>query len=113
MNDGHDVAALAGAIEDDCSRTILVVTQEEALSVSELADACGVSEPTVYRRLETLREQELIEERTRIDAEGHHYGIYAATVDRIAFELAAEGVDVELDRQTGMADRFTDIVRSW
>lgn len=110
MNDGPDAAALAAVLEDDCARTILVATREDALSVSELADACGVSEPTVYRRLETLRERDLIEERTRLDADGHHHGVFTASIERVAFEIAADGIDVEIARRSSMADRFTDIV---
>ncbi|MFC6786693.1 ArsR/SmtB family transcription factor [Halobaculum halobium] len=110
MNDRPDAAALAGAIEDDSTRTILVATQEEAVPVSELADVCGVSEPTVYRRLESLRERGLVEERTRLDEDGHHRGVYRATVERVAFDLAADGVDAEVTRRTSMADRFTDLV---
>ena len=78
--------------------------------MSELADACGVSEPTVYRRLETLRERDLVEERIRLREDGHHHGVFRATVERVAFELAADGVDVELTRRASMADRFTDLV---
>lgn len=111
MNEGPDPAAIAGLVEDDCARTILVVTQEEPMSVTELARRCEVSEPTVYRRLEDLLEYELVEESVSIDAGGHHRNVYRATLDRVAFEIDAEGVAVDVSRRKRMADRFTDLVR--
>ena len=111
MNERPDPAAIAGLVEDDCARTILVAAREEAMSVTELARRCEVSEPTVYRRLEELLEHDLVEESVRIDEGGHHRNVYRATLDRVAFDVDADGVSVELSHRERMADRFTDIVR--
>jgi AcrR family transcriptional regulator len=111
VNDDDDTAALAGLLEDDCARTILVATKREAMSVSELADACGVSEPTVYRRLDDIREFGLVEEAVELDADGHHRNVYRATVSEVTFDVDADGVAVAVARDETMADRFTRYVR--
>lgn len=97
-------------LADDCARTILVATREDAMPVSALAETCDVSEPTVYRRLEDLRAHELVEERTRIAPDGNHRTVFAATPDRVEFDITADGVGVRVARRTNMADRFTSLV---
>lgn len=110
VNADHDASAIAALLADDCARTILVATREAAMPVSDLADACGVSEPTVYRRIERLREHDLVEERTRIAADGNHRTVYAATPDTLEFDVTADGVTVTVSRRPSMADRFTTLV---
>lgn len=105
-----DVETVAGLLADDCARTILEATATEPMSAEELSDRCDVSTPTVYRRLETLREQDLIDERTHPDEDGHHYKEYAARLDRIVVELTDDGFRLRLTRRDRMADRFTRFV---
>lgn len=104
----EDVAAL---LEDDTVRTILTVTSVEPMSASALSDRCGVSEPTIYRRLEDLRECNLIEEQTRPDpAGGHHHQVYAPRLQRVAIELDDGTLRLDIQREQDMADRFTDLI---
>lgn len=110
VNADPDAPVIATLLADDCARTILVETRETALPVSDLADTCGVSEPTVYRRLEDLRAHDLVEERTQLVTDGNHRTVYAATPDRVTFDLSADGVEVSVSRQSSMADRFTSLV---
>lgn len=110
VNADHDASAIASLLADDCARTILVATREAAMPVSDLAAACEVSEPTVYRRVERLREHDLVEERTQIGADGNHRTVYAASADRLEFDVSADGVTVSVSRRSSMADRFTTLV---
>lgn len=105
-----DVATVAGLLADDTARSILEATATEPMSAEELSDHCDVSTPTIYRRLETLREQDLIDERTHPDEDGHHYKEYAARLDRIVVELTDDGFRLRLTRRDRMADRFTRFV---
>jgi DNA-binding transcriptional ArsR family regulator len=106
----RDLATIAPLLADDAARAILEATATEARSAEELAEHCGVSTPTVYRRLEELREADLVTERTEPDADGHHYTVYRATLDTAVVELTGEGFDVRLTRRDRMADRFTEFV---
>lgn len=104
------MAAVAELLADDCARTILVETAAEPMSAEELSEACGVSPQTVYRRLEDLEAYDLVDREVRPDAEGHHYGVYTATLDRLVVDLSPDGLDLRLTRRDRMADRFTRFI---
>lgn len=110
VDEDSDVDAIATLLADECSRTILEATAARPLSADELSDRCDVSPPTVYRRLEDLRELDLVSEQTRADAGGHHYKVYTATLDRVVVDLSADGFTLKLSRQERMADRFTQFI---
>lgn len=80
------------------------------MTAEELAAHCDVSGPTVYRRLEDLRELDLLEERGRADEDGHHRSVYRSTFDSVTIDLEGGEYVVELVRREPMADRLTDIV---
>ena len=105
----EDVAAL---LEDETARTILTATSVEPMSATALSDRCGVSEPTIYRRLEALRECNLVDEQTEPDlAGGHHTKVYRPRLKRVTVTLDEGELQLEVDRrQETMADRFTDLV---
>lgn len=103
----RDVISL---LDDDCARQILIETMNEPLSANRLEDRCEVSPPTIYRRLEELSEHELISEQTRPAADGHHYSVYRATLDRVEIELTDTGIDLRVTKREGMADRFTSFI---
>lgn len=110
MDDDSETGPITGLLADEVARTILEATVEEPLSAERLSDRCGVSPATVYRRLETLVEHDLVAARTEPDDEGHHYKVYTATLDRVVVDLTADGFEVRVTRRQRMADRFTDFV---
>ena len=106
-----DLADVAELLDDEHVRSILAATSAEPLSANELSDQCGVSVSTIYRRIERLRDVNLVDERTRSRRDGHHETVYVSTLDR--FELTVRDGDVgwELDRRsTDVADELT---RMW
>lgn len=96
-------------LDDDYARRILVETYEEARSAAALSDACDASESTIYRRVERLRERDLIEGVQRLDPGGNHHEVYAARLEKVTVELTESGFVVEIDRspREEAADRFT------
>jgi DNA-binding Lrp family transcriptional regulator len=108
-SDGRtDEAELYALLDDDYARRILVETYGDARSAEALSDACGASESTVYRRVERLREHDLIEGFQRLDPGGHHHEVYAARLERVTIDLTDEGFVVEVDyAEEHAADRFT------
>lgn len=101
-----DVAILGSFLEDDCARTILKATVREPKSADELVAQCEASRATVYRRLDELEAHALLEVRQQPDAEGHHYKVYTAALDRVVIDLTSDGIEVSLSRRDQMADRF-------
>jgi hypothetical protein len=72
---------------------------------------CEASKPTVYRRLDDLRQCDLLVETTRPDpSAGHHHTVYSTTLDRIVVEVEEDSLRLEIDRREDMADRFTRLV---
>lgn len=109
--DEPDLATVAGLLEDETVRTILTETSQEPMSARSLKTHCDASGPTVYRRLERLREANLLVERTRVDtADGHHRTEFAPNVERITMLLEDGTLRMRVDRPESMADRFTRLV---
>lgn len=109
--DDPELESIAGLLEDETVREILTLTSEEPMSARTLKDHCGASGPTIYRRLERLREAEFVVERTRPDPDGgHHRREYAPNLDRIVVELDDGTLTVQVQRRESMADRFTRLV---
>ena len=109
-SDPPDAATLAALLADDCARAILVETKAEPCSAAQLSDRTGVSEPTVYRRLERLREHDLVAEEIRPVPDGKNYRVYRARLDGVELDLTEDGFTVTLSRRDRMADRFTRLV---
>lgn len=105
-----DVAALGSLLEDDCARTILETTAREPQSATTLVEQCSASRTTVYRRLDELEEHDLVEVRQQPDADGHHYKVYAARLDRAVITLTQDGIELSLSRRDRMTERFTRFV---
>jgi DNA-binding transcriptional ArsR family regulator len=109
--DEPDVETVAGLLEDETVREILTETDREPMSATRLKERCDASGPTIYRRLERLREAEFVVERTRPDPdEGHHRSVYAPNLDRIEIDLDEHSLSVRVRRRESMADRFTRFV---
>ena len=109
-DDGRDVLAL---LDDEYARAILRESSEEALTAAELADRCDASNSTIYRRIERLKECDLIVEQTQYDPDGHHRSVYASRLNGVEVRFEGREVHVELDRiepDQDPADRFT---RMW
>lgn len=111
MSEETDVETVGTLLADPTVRTILVETSQDPMSVSTLQEHCEASEATIYRRLEDLRDHDLIAEQTRPDVEGgHHRNVFAATPRRITVDLEAGTLSCSIERRENMADRLTRLV---
>ncbi|WP_226480795.1 helix-turn-helix domain-containing protein [Natrinema amylolyticum] len=111
MSEEPDVETIGTLLEDPTVRTILTETSQKPMSASTLSDHCDASRPTVYRRLEDLRECDLLVERTKPDPDGgHHRTVYSTNLERITVELRDDGLRLRIDRREDMADRFTSLI---
>jgi len=79
--------AVLDVLSDEYAREILAATSVKPMSAQQLAEACEMSEPTVYRRIERLREHDLLGERTEIRDDGNHHSVYTATLSELSVEL--------------------------
>lgn len=79
------------ALGDADCRCLLRAVSAEPMTAKGLSAACELPLSTTYRKLDTLREAALVEERTRISTDGRHASEFAPAFDRIAVERAPEG----------------------
>ena len=110
VSDVRDPEALADLLGDECARTILVEAKKEPRSAAELSDCAGVSEPTVYRRLERLSEYDLVTEDIQPVTDGKNYKLYRTELDGIELDLSEGGFEITVSRRERMVDRFTQFV---
>lgn len=105
-----DEQSLLDALHNETSRKILQYTSETERSAEELADRIGVTQTTVYRKLEQLRADDLVTEQLSLDRDGNHYRVYRAAIDRVEMEVTEADLHVEVSRNEEAADTFT---RMW
>ena len=84
------------ALGDQKARRCLYALQESPKSASELVEATGLARTTVYRRLNALRQADLIASRTTIDPDGDHYETFTVDTKLVLIELE-EGFRVQTD----------------
>jgi DNA-binding transcriptional ArsR family regulator len=114
VSDDRDEAELLALLEDEYARAILAATSAKPMPVDTLSDRCDASESTIYRRVDRLKEHDLVEEQTEFDPGGHHYSVYASRLRGVNVTFEDGEWAVELDRRPAseedVADRFT---RMW
>lgn len=86
------------------------------MSAKQLAERCDMSEPTVYRRINLLREHELVEAQRKVETGGNDYNLYVATLSGFSLRLEDGSFESSLDRvaepafpgqeEADTADRF-------
>lgn len=110
MAQSNRLDTVARLLEDDCTQTILKRTHDQPMTAAELTEACSASRATVFRRLDDLTDQGLLEKRTELDADGQQRTVYAATLDKVVVDLTDDGLEVTVTTRQRAADRFTDFV---
>ncbi|WP_089817773.1 winged helix-turn-helix domain-containing protein [Halomicrobium zhouii] len=111
VNGDHDLADVVALLDDEHVRSILVATSAEPLSAKELGDRCDLSVSSIYRRVDELRDLDLLEERTRPRSDGHHETVYASALAR--FELTIRDGDLEWTLERADGDVADELSRMW
>lgn len=106
MSKDWDPNSLFEVFGDELVRQILVVADEQPISAETIAEHSEVSLPTVYRRLNTLEELDLLRERTHVDSDGNQYREYETTLQRVSFEINDRSFDVDIRVRNDISDQF-------
>ena len=110
MSEDSDLGVIAELLDDEYARDVLAATSVEPMSAEQLAEHCEASPPTVYRRLDSLREADLVDAQRKLDPDGHHYEVFTASLARVEVELEDGTYRVQIDRrERDAADRFTEL----
>lgn len=105
LNDEMEIERLLGTLEDPDCRAIIEETSADAFSASELAERCDLPLSTTYRKLDSLTEVGLLEERIRLSNSGQHTSEYVLQVEQVSLSVDDESgisltVTSESDQQS-------------
>ncbi len=92
----------------EVARQILALASLKPLSATELAEHCGVSEPTIYRRIHALQEYDMLDEQMELDDEGHHYKRFRTSLKEARFQVDEGQFDIDIQLKKDYSDKFTD-----
>lgn len=96
---------LLDALGDSVSRDVLLACKQSPMTAEELAENCGVSESTIYRRLETLSSLGLVERSQRIN-----------TPSKTCYETVVDGLSIylgdDLRVEAGASNYVVDSMRT-
>lgn len=81
---------------DQKARHLFSYLVDTSATAKELGNATNHSLPTVYRRLNALRQADLIEEQLRIDGDGNHVKTFTASAERVLIDLT-DGFRTDID----------------
>ncbi|WP_136688174.1 ArsR/SmtB family transcription factor [Halorhabdus amylolytica] len=114
MSEDRDEAEILALLDDEYAREILTATSAQPMSADQLTERCDASDSTIYRRVDRLKEHDLIEEQTQFDPDGHHYSVYVSRLESVNVTFEDDECQIELQRrppaEEDPADRFT---RMW
>lgn len=85
-----DVQKMLDVLSDADCRKILDAISADALTATEISDACNLPLSTTYRKVDILSDTELLEEKTRYCPSGKHANEYVRSVDGLIISLCNE-----------------------
>ncbi|MFB6116932.1 ArsR/SmtB family transcription factor [Halosegnis sp.] len=110
MDESRPVEEVLDAIGDERAREVLAAVATEPRPAKQLADACDMSLPTIYRRLELLERHDLVTERTEVSGDGNHYNVYECNFESTVVKLDDDGeYEVRVYRRANVPDRFEQL----
>ena len=101
MSDERPIEEVLDTIGDETARSVLAAVSRQPASAPDIADRLDLSEPTVYRRLNLLKEHDLVTDRTLVADDGNHYKEYESNFNSTVIALE----DDEYRRGTGSSRR--------
>ncbi len=109
MDEETPIEEILDTIGDDKARTVLAEISHEPCSAKDLTERLELSQPTIYRRLDTLKQHDLIKERTLVADDGNHYNEYRCNFNSTVISLEDDEYDVRIFREENLPDRFAQL----
>jgi DNA-binding transcriptional ArsR family regulator len=106
MDDEGRAEEILDTLGDRHARRVLAAVEGGSRSADEIASRLDLSLPTVYRRLETLTEHDLVDDRTLVADDGNHYKVYDCAFESTVVSLEDGAYEVRVFRRDDVPDRF-------
>jgi predicted transcriptional regulator len=108
-DDDRSIEEILDTIGDQHARRVLAAISREPKSAKELGEECDLSLPTVYRRIEMLKEYELVTDRTMVAEDGNHYKVFESNFESTVISLEDDEYKVRIYRTENLPDRFSQL----
>lgn len=99
MTDGIDPKEVLDLLADEYVRSILEALGGRDRTAPDVAERCGCSRATVYRRLNALVAAGVVAREPGVDPDGHHRARYRARPVRLSVSVDGDGLDGEVRRR--------------
>jgi predicted transcriptional regulator len=93
-------------------RRILVATSVQPMSARELAEVCDRSLATIYRRVQAMKEYDLLSEEPTVDPDGTQYNEYESDLNEITISVEEGELTVDIDIERDTVDQFAELIES-
>ena len=109
MEDERSIEEILNTIGDQHARRVLAAISQDPKSAKDLAEEVDLSLPTVYRRIEMLKEYDLVKDRTLVAEDGNHYKVYESNFESTVISLQDDEYKVRIYREENLPDRFSQL----
>lgn len=99
-----DIDAVLEVLGDEYACQILGALENGPRPAAELAEDCGMSRATAYRRLEELETVGFVTAEMAYDADGHHRKRFQLSLEELRLEVGENGVDGSVSLSGQAAD---------
>lgn len=109
MAERTDDVRVLDLLGEATARAILTAAYPEPASARAIAEDLDVAPSTVYRHVDRLVAADLLVERTKIERDGSHHGLYETNLDQVRIDLDGEGFVVTVTVSRPPAEQFAKI----
>jgi DNA-binding transcriptional ArsR family regulator len=102
-------AAVFRLLADEYSRRILLAAEQEPRTAKDLSDVCDASLATVYRRVSTLQEHDLLRKHSTVGSDGSHRRQFETTLEEINVTVSDGELALSVETRDELADDVTSL----
>ncbi|WP_049916044.1 ArsR/SmtB family transcription factor [Natrialba magadii] len=96
-------------LADEYARRILLAADNGPKTAKTLSEECDASLTTIYRRVSTLQEHDLIEERHTVDSDGSHRSEFETALEELHVDITDGQLSLTIETRDELADNFTSL----
>lgn len=90
----REPADLLRLLNAEYTKSIIEAIQSESKPARAIAEECGASRPTVYRRLNALEDAGLVDCSMECDGDGRHRTRFETTLEAVFVDVTSDGLSV-------------------
>jgi DNA-binding transcriptional ArsR family regulator len=102
-------AAVFRLLADEHSRRILLAADQEPRTAKDLSDICDASLTTVYRRISSLQEHDLLRTHSTVGSDGSHRRQFETTLEELHVTVSDGELALSVETHDELADNFTSL----